>query len=158
MELQKRCIRYSEGRDILRWGYKPKGSFSTSNAYKIICTDSSPPDPIWSRIWDSGTWPKVSFFLWLVGHQKILTWDKLRRRNYHGPSICVNCKSQEETLQHLLDSCPLANHLWEKASFRCQRRCRMTDNITNSLRHWQKNPYKSAILNHLWKMIPRLFL
>eukprot|EP00253_Pinus_taeda_P006621 PITA_06621 len=149
-ELHKRGIRHSEDRDILRWGYMPKVTFTTSEAYKIMCADLTPPDPIWNKIWGLGSWPKVSFFLWLVGHQRILTWDKIRRRNYHGPSICVNCKAQEDTIHHLLDACPLANQLWEKASFRCQRLCR--------LQHWQMNPYKSGILNHLWNILPGLLL
>lgn len=89
----------------------------------------------------------------LVGHRKILTWDKLRRRNYHGPSISVNCNFQEETLHHLLDSCTLSNQLWEKASFRCQRRCRVSNNITDSIRQWHQNPYKSEVLNQLCRLI-----
>lgn len=157
-ELRKRSIRYDESKDILRWGYQPKGAFTTSEAYKIICNTLAPQDPIWSKIWGFGTWPKISYFLWLVGHQRILTWDKLRSINFHGPSICFNFYSHEETLQHLLDSCPLANQLWEKASFRCQRRCRLGNDITNSIHQWQQNPYKSEILNHLWNMIPGLLL
>jgi len=134
----------------------PKGTFTTTEAYKIISANTSPLDPIWGRIWSAGTWPKVSLFLWLVGHRKILKWDKLRRRNYHGPSICVNCKSQEETLQHLMDSCTLANQMWEKASFQCQRTCRVSNDITNSIRQWHQNPYKSEVLNQLWRLIPGL--
>lgn len=157
-ELQNRCIRSSEGRDILRWGYTPKGSFTTKEDCKIISNDPMPLDPIWGKIWSLGTWPEVSLFLWLVGHRKILTWDNLRKRNFHGPSICPNCNSQEESLQHLLDSCTLANQLWEKASFRCQKRCRVSKDIINSIRHWHQNPYKSELLNQLWRMIPGLLL
>jgi len=97
-ELQKYQVRYFEDKDILCWGYLPKGTFTTVEAHKIISLNTSLLDPIWGRIWSTNNWPKVSLFLWLVGHWKILTWDKLRRINYHGPSICVNCKSQEETL------------------------------------------------------------
>ena len=157
-ELRKRRIRYDESRDIVRWGYQPKGAFTTYEADKIICNSFAPQDPIWSKIWCSGSWPKISHFLWLVGHQRILTWDKLRRRNFHGPSIYFNCNAHEETLQHLLDSCPLANQLWEKASFRCQRRCKLENKITNSIRQWQRDPYKSEILNHLWRLVPELVL
>jgi len=157
-ELQNRHIRHSEGKDILRWGYKPKGAFTTSKVYKLINSNLSPPDLLWGKIWDSGIWPKVSLFLWLVGHQKILTWDRLRRINYHGPSMCVNCKAQEETLQHLFDSCAITNQLWEKVSFRCQRRCRVAENIINTLCQWKKKPFKSEILNHLWKIIPGLLV
>eukprot|EP00253_Pinus_taeda_P009416 PITA_09416 len=41
-ELEKRRIRYSEGKDILRWGYTPRGSFTTKEAYKLKCQDSTP--------------------------------------------------------------------------------------------------------------------
>jgi len=153
-ELGKIRIRHDEGQDILRWGYRPKGNFTTSESYKIVCNNYTPSDPIWSIIWGLGSWPKISYFLWLVSHKKILTWDKLRRRNFHGPSMCPNCCQNEETLQHILDSCPLANQLWEKASFRCQRRCRTKNDITDSLRHWPQNPYKSDLLNCLWKLLP----
>jgi len=77
-ELQKRRIQHSEGKDTLRWRYRPKGTFTTSEAYKLINSNPSPLDLIWGKIWDSGVWPKVSLFLWLVGHQKILTWERLR--------------------------------------------------------------------------------
>lgn len=155
-ELQKCQVRYSEDKDIIRWGYRPKGNFTTAEAHKIISSTTFPLDPIWGRIWSAGNWPKVSLFLWLVGHRKILTWDKLRRRNYHGPSICVNCKSQEETLQHLLDSCTLANQMWEKSSFRCQRKCRVSEDIIDSILQWHQSPYKSEVLNQLWRLIPGL--
>lgn len=158
MELWKRSIRYDEGDDILRWGYQPKGTFTPSEAYKIISNNTTPYDTIWRKIWELNSWPKVSHFLWLVGHKRILTWDKLRRRNFQGPSICHNCNQNEETLQHLLDACPLANQLWEKASFRCQRRCRLENDITNSLRQWPQKPYKSELLNRLWNIIPGLIL
>eukprot|EP00253_Pinus_taeda_P002079 PITA_02079 len=111
-----------------------------------------------SRIWELNSWPKVSHFLWLVGHKRILTWDKLRRRNYQGPSYCHNCEHNEETLQQLLDACPLANQLWEKASFRCQRQCRKENDIINSLRQWPQRPYKSELLNRLWNILPGLIL
>ena len=42
-ELSKRKIRCDEREDVLRWGYQPKGAFTTSEAYKLICNDSAPP-------------------------------------------------------------------------------------------------------------------
>ena len=78
-KLKTRCIKTSNSRDILRWGYSPKGSYSTKEAYKILCRDPTPKDPLWGKIWSSGVWPKVSLFLWLFGHQRILTWDNLRK-------------------------------------------------------------------------------
>ena len=64
-ELKTRWIRISNNMDILRWGYTPRGTFSTKEAYKIISNDPAPKDPLWSRLWSLGVWPKVSLFLWL---------------------------------------------------------------------------------------------
>eukprot|EP00253_Pinus_taeda_P017843 PITA_17843 len=157
-ELKKRSIRAISSEDILRWGYLPKGTYSTSEAYSLIEESNTRQDPLWDRIWSFKTWPKISHFLWLVGHKKILTWDKLRRRNFHGPSICHNCNNNEETIQHLLDTCPIANQLWNQVSFRCQRRCKDHEDIIDTIRHWPKGPYDCDILNHLWNHIPGIIV
>eukprot|EP00253_Pinus_taeda_P029073 PITA_29073 len=157
-ELKKRNIRSQVGADILRWGYTLKGSYSTTEAYNLVGDFPIRPDPLWGRIWSFKAWPKITHFLWMVGHQKILTWDRLRRRNFQGPSICHNCFQNEETQQHLLDSCPLANQIYNKISFRCQRRCKVNNDIIDTIRQWPKSPYSCAILNHLWNIIPGITL
>eukprot|EP00253_Pinus_taeda_P028735 PITA_28735 len=154
IELKKRSIRHQEGADIIRWGYTPKGSYSTLEAYHLMGDLPNRPDPLWGRIWSFKAWPKVTLFLWMVGNKKILTWDRLRRRNFQGPSICHNCFQDEESQQHLLDSCPLANLIWDKISFRCQRRCKANNDIIDTIRQWPKSPYNCAILNRLWNIIP----
>lgn len=62
-ELLHRRIRHTEGNDLLRWGYNPRGTFTTQEAYKIQSHDNIPNDPIWEKVWTSGIWPKVSTFL-----------------------------------------------------------------------------------------------
>eukprot|EP00253_Pinus_taeda_P028233 PITA_28233 len=156
--LQKRWIRQDQEEDILRWGHQPKVSFTTSEAYNLSCSFSSPLDPVWSKIWKLGSWPKIAHFLWLVSHKKILTWDKLRKRSFHGPSLCPNCVQNEETLQHLLADCPLANQLWDRTSFRFQKNCRGEDDIVNALRLWPSQPYNCKILNQLWCILPGIVL
>eukprot|EP00253_Pinus_taeda_P022503 PITA_22503 len=100
-ELAKRKIQCSEGKDVLRWGYEERGTYSTKEAYNLLIKDHSKLDKIWSKIWDSSIWPKISTFLWLLCHKRVLTWDNLRKRNFFGPSICFNCKKEEETIEHL---------------------------------------------------------
>lgn len=94
----------------------------------------------------------------MVGHQRILTWNNLRSRKFHGPSICLNCRQSEETLQHLLNNCSLAHKIWDKACFRSQRDDRKENDIVHTLRQWPKHPYKSEILNYLWTLIPGMVL
>lgn len=47
----------------------------------------------------------------------------------------------------------MAIQIWEKVSFNCQRRSRLWENITLTLSQWPQKPYKSEILNQLWKLI-----
>eukprot|EP00253_Pinus_taeda_P035376 PITA_35376 len=152
-ELRKRSIRMENSEDILRWGYRPKGTYTTTEAYSLSTQSDFRPDPLWNRIWSFKAWPKISHLLWMVGHRKILTWDKLRRRNFHGPSICHNCFNSEENLQHLLDTCPLASKLWDQIGFRCQLQGKKPGDIIDTIRQWPKSPYDSEILNGLWNII-----
>jgi len=57
-----------------------------------------------------------------------------------------------------MNSCLLANKLQEKASFICQKEGRIKEDITNTIRSWEINPYKSKLLNSLWKIIPGLLM
>eukprot|EP00253_Pinus_taeda_P002134 PITA_02134 len=152
-ELAKRRIQYSDEKDILRWGYEEKGTFTTREAYHIIVKEHTIKDPLWNKIWDPKIWLKFLTFLWLLCQNKILTWDNLRKRSFHGPSICPNCKQEEETTQHLMNYCPLAHKLWEKVSFRYQKDGWTHGDIVSIARNWARNPFKSKLLNSLWKLI-----
>ena len=155
-EFQKRKIIRTRGIDALRWGYEEKGTFTTREAYQIIIKDTSHKDKIWDKIWQPPIWPKVSTFLWLLSHNRILTWDNLRKRNFFGPSICLNCYQEEESALHLMQTCQLGRKLWEKVSFRCQREGRELGDIKGTLRNWTQAPFQSKILNTLWQIIPGL--
>ena len=149
-ELQQRCIRHRIGTDILRWGYKTKGMFSTKESYQLSNTPIEKPDPCWSKIWDIKSWPKVTTFLWLVLHRRILTWENLIKRGSIGPSQCHLCKTHEENMEHILNQCPLANHLWTNIASLYKRTDRCPDNVTNTMENWHKHHFQNPILNQIW--------
>jgi len=144
--------------DILRWGYEDKGIFTTKEAYNIIIQEQINRDNLWERIWDTSNWPKVSTFLWLLGHNRILTWDNLRKRSFSGPSICYLCRQEEETTLHLMQNCQTGRKLWEKVAFRCQREGRVQGDLKATLREWSQKPFQSNLLNNLWQLIPGLLM
>jgi len=92
VELSNRKICYFDKKDIIRWGYEARGTFTTHEAYNIIITNHTVKDPLWNKVWAPNIWPKVSTFLWLLCQNKILTWDNLRKRSFHVLSMCPNCK------------------------------------------------------------------
>lgn len=86
MELQKeltsRRIRFNTGSDVLRWGYTLKGIYTTKEAYQLMFQTQESTDSTWNRICTTGIWPKVSTFIWLLYHQRILTWDNLIKEDF----------------------------------------------------------------------------
>eukprot|EP00253_Pinus_taeda_P024057 PITA_24057 len=157
-ELQKRQILKATEQDKLRWGYEEKGTYTTKEAYHIIIKDQLTKDKLWEKIWSPPIWPKISTFLWLLSHNRILTWDNLRKRKFEGPSICLNCKMEEETAVHLMQLCPFSRKMWEKVTFHCQKEGREIGNVNNTLRNWPQKPYQSNILNSLWQIIPGIVM
>lgn len=51
-------------------------------------------------------------FLWLAGLHKLLTMDKLKKRNVVIVNGCPMCLANEETTAHLLIRCSYASKVW----------------------------------------------
>ena len=62
-DLQQCCIRNKPGNDIIHWGYKSKGMFTTKESHQILNTPNEPPEPGWTKLWILKTWPKNTTFL-----------------------------------------------------------------------------------------------
>ena len=62
-------------------------------------------------IWKKKVPLKIKIFMWFLYRKVILTKDNLTRRNWHGCKKCCFC-DQDETIQHLFITCPLACMVW----------------------------------------------
>lgn len=112
-ELQKRQILYDASVDKIQWGQNPARHFNMKEAYRYIALyDQLQPEPKWNSLWDKRHWPKISIFLWLVIHMKILTWNNVKKKRFIEPSKCYLCQQKQETSNHLLNECPYVNKLW----------------------------------------------
>jgi len=85
--------------------------------------------------------------MWLVHHKKILTWDNIRKRGVIGPSICQLCKAQEETMEHILNSCTYTTWLWDYFATIFQQTDKDKGSITNTLNKWRRNFLENETLN-----------
>lgn len=101
-ELSLRQIRIKNGSNIIRWLNRGEGTYKVGDAY-LQATNLSEAGKRkdWQCIWQPGIWPKIAPFLWLTLSRKVLTWDKLRKKGFEGPSICMLCRTEEGTLPHL---------------------------------------------------------
>jgi hypothetical protein len=150
-----RKILHKEGDDILRWGYTPIGTFTIKEAYSLQGSQQEQrTNRIWSKVWNPALWPKISTFLWLVVHNRTLTWDNLQKRGFIGPSCCVLCLQHEETKEHLFNGCQYSQQIWDYGAQLMRRSNRRRGSINDTIDNWSGTPFHNPILNHIWTILP----
>jgi hypothetical protein len=78
----------------------------------------------------------LKLFVWLLLEQRILTWDKLTKRGFLGPSICLLCKESEENVLHLFGECSFIKNIWQTI-------CKELKFVNN----WQGGQFENSLLN-----------
>ena len=93
------------------WCLKGNGMFDTWSYYNIIrgTADSNFP---WKGVWKAKIPRRVAFFMWTVVHGQILTFNNLMLRGHILVNRCCMCHRNEETMDHLLLHCSVAQSLW----------------------------------------------
>ena len=100
-------------RDVRLWKPDAKGNFIMKSFYNVLIDSSNGGGVgLWRRFWDPYIPPRVMVFCWLVRKEKILTRDKLRRRNHFIVNGCPMRSRDEETAHHLFLHCNLARNVW----------------------------------------------
>eukprot|EP00253_Pinus_taeda_P031614 PITA_31614 len=151
--LEQRKILVSVDSDQLRRGHNNKGTFNLKEAKCITFgLDFTIPDRVWKDLWQNQGWMKIKLFMWLVQHKKILTWDNLQKRGVSGPSKCQLCESQEETIEHLLNLCPITSTLWNGIASILRQTDRDMRSITNTLKEWRKIFSDYDTVNKSWAL------
>ena len=69
----------------------------------------------WHCIWVPGVPTKVSFFVWATALGRVLTIDNLIRQRQIMVNCCCICRSNAESIPHLLLHCSVAYQLWMAA-------------------------------------------
>ena len=74
------------------WTKNPTtGDFMTKLGYKSWALEHYQGEKIvwWTQVWKSEGPLKAKIILWLALSNKLLTWENLKKRGWHGPSWCV---------------------------------------------------------------------
>lgn len=86
----------------------------------------------------------------MVAHNSIMTQDNLRRRGFIGPSLCVMCHQEEESINHLLFECSNAKTIWKQQYFSFKQTERLPRNGNNLWDYWSHNIFKYKIVKPTW--------
>jgi hypothetical protein len=76
---------------------------------------------IWRSIWNLKVPNAVKMFMWKVCHNILPTKVNLARRGVNCNSMCPICKREEETIVHMLWSCPAARDVWGCGPIKVQK-------------------------------------
>eukprot|EP00253_Pinus_taeda_P007421 PITA_07421 len=152
-EVDLRKIKSRSGEDILRWGRSMKGMYTVKEAYYLTTKQNREEGDIdWRKIWEGKWWPKITIFVWVVSKGRILTWDKILKRGYHGPSRCSLCSSEIENQEHLLNECTYAESVWEKIKLLFGRTMRDPSSIRNTILQWGTGQFHSKVVRRIWNL------
>eukprot|EP00253_Pinus_taeda_P033082 PITA_33082 len=153
-EVESRKIKARNGRDILRWGNSMKGSFTTKEAYFLTSEQSGNEENLdWRIVWERNWWPKVSIFIWLASKNKILTWDRIQKKGFIGPSRCCLCNSEGESRDHLLLHCPFAKTLWINAKRYFGKPENAPREFKDVVFQWNKEVFQCKVVRRAWDLI-----
>jgi hypothetical protein len=95
------------------------GQYSFASAYECQFLGATTSLPA-NHIWKAHTEPKISFFAWLVSHDRVLTTHNMIKRNWSYNAICLFCLCFHETTDHLLIKCNFSEALWNLVAYRFQ--------------------------------------
>ena len=100
----------TENEDCMRWKLTKNGDFDIRSFYNKLRS----PLPIifpWKCVWRVKASWRVSFFVWTAVWDRILIGDNLRGRRLDFIDWCIMCRSNGETVDHLLLHCGKAYQL-----------------------------------------------
>lgn len=113
--------------DILAWAFERHGIYSVRSAYKLLKneqmaeamastgeTRASGDDRAWSLVWKLDVPPKVCVFWWRVLHNSLPSKAELKRQHIAKESFCECCGEQDESVYHVVNSCPMAKRFWSE--------------------------------------------
>lgn len=107
--------------DCLLWSFKNyTGPITAAIAYDCVANHYLASHcaalPLHRALWKLRIPEKIRCFIWLLSSNRVLTWDQLKKRGFQGPSLCILCQKNEESVQHLFMDYTYAKHVFQAIS------------------------------------------
>ncbi|CAN1786718.1 Putative ribonuclease H protein At1g65750 [Linum perenne] len=124
------------GEDGWAWGAEPNGKFLIKSAYNLLAGEeavSRDLQELWTKIWKLRGPNRVKHFLWLAGHDRLLTNEQRVKRNLTTNPDCPLCPGMAESSIHILRDCTFASAVWLEARPSLINEACWSENIVNWL-------------------------
>lgn len=103
--------------DKIYWNLTDNGIFSVNSMYRCLTTINTPTGKCllnsYKWIWKLPVPPKISFFIWLLCHNRLPTAVYLSQVGITNSSTCPQCHQHNETIPHLFQTCANTILLWK---------------------------------------------
>ncbi|XP_028051231.1 uncharacterized protein LOC114255885 [Camellia sinensis] len=103
--------------DNCLWKANNSGVFTVASVWERLEVVNGSRIPISNFLWKNAAPPKAQFFSWLAWKGRIKTVEFMHRIGalpINVSSLCVFCKAEVETINHVLLLCPLVWKLWSE--------------------------------------------
>lgn len=87
-DMLQACALSTENDDF-NWFWEKTGKFTVSSLYSHLCSNEIYNSN--NKLWKSKIPLKIKIFMWLVGHNHIMTKDNMIKRNWLGDKRCYFC-------------------------------------------------------------------
>ncbi|XP_028104944.1 uncharacterized protein LOC114303962 [Camellia sinensis] len=145
-----------QAEDSCLWMANPSGSYSAGVSWKWWMLSKGPVISVADMLWKNSAPPKVKFCSWLAWKERLKTSVFLKRigvLNSEANTVCLLCKTEEESLNHLLLSCPVVWKLWSDMVKWWDLVWVVPGTVEGLLHWWAGYKFKKEI-QPLWKVVP----
>ncbi|CAL9224108.1 unnamed protein product, partial [Arabidopsis halleri] len=108
--------------DAYEWAYTKNARYSVRSGYWVathvnLHDDETVTPPkgsvaLKTKIWKLNITPKIRHFLWKCLSGAIATTTQLITRTIPADPVCQRCCKEDETINHILFTCPFAKAVW----------------------------------------------
>lgn len=146
--------------DSLRWTASSSGLFSVASIWRWKVEDRDSAFRISELVWGNVAPPKVKFFCWLAWLGRIKTFVFMQRigvLNDNASILCLFCRNDAESLNHILLHCPKIWLLWSGMIEWWDLRWAIPRSVAEVLQWWDGVRMKKRE-RKIWKVVPLILM
>lgn len=146
--------------DNCLWRASNSGVFSVASVWKRLEIVNGSTVPISKFLWKNAAPPKAQFFSWLAWKGRLKTTEFMQRIGAIPVTVnplCVFCKVEVETINHVLLLCPLIWKLWSELVNWWEVQWVTPGSVVSLLNWWSGMKLRKKEFN-IWKVVPLAML
>lgn len=97
--------------DRFVWKWTSSGAYTASSAYRAFFFGRTVLAGA-KLVWKAAVPQKLKFFFWLALHNRLWTAERRKRHGLQPEATCSLCDQEDESVDHLLSSCPVTREVW----------------------------------------------